>query len=196
MKTKLTASFLALVVVTLTLGSQVAVADQGALEWSGPLKLSIDVDVPPEQREGNLHLRIRNDSDGSPVLTLFKATIPYTCDNEEIGKLHYDYDPDAARTTVKFRHIQVDGHRALAFSLSQEWGSGDTGVWSPDEKPGDGRLTADGTLLLEDGSGGKDPDGRGRLSFFRVTSPEKHQLCLSYGGRGAPMRWEADRQAR
>jgi hypothetical protein len=97
---------------------------------------------------------------------------------------------------VTFRHIQVDGHRALAFNLSQDWGSGDNEVWGPDVNPGDGQLTADGTLVLEDGSGGKDPDRQGRLSFHRVTSPEKQQVCLSYGGRGAPMQWEADRKAR
>ena len=192
MKTKLTAAFLALAVVTLTLGSQVAVADQGVLEWSGPIRYH----GPPEQQDGNVQLRIRHDSDGSPVLALFKATIPYHCDNEEIGRFHYIYDPDAPRTKVTFRHIQVDGHRALAFNLSQEWGSGDNEVWGPDVNPGDGQLTADGTLVLEDGGGGKDPDGQGRLSFHRVTSPEKHQVCLSYGGSGAPMRWEAARMAR
>jgi hypothetical protein len=40
---------------------------------------------PPEQQDGNVQLRIRHDSDGSPVLALFKATIPYHCDTRKSG---------------------------------------------------------------------------------------------------------------
>lgn len=196
MKTRLTASFLSLAVVMLALGSQFAFAGQGALEWSGPLKPTVRYYGMPEHLEGDAQLRIRDDSDGSPVLALFKATIPYHCDNREDGRFQYTYDPNAPRTKVTFRHIQVDGHRALAFRLDQEWGSGDNELWGPHVNRGDGQLTADGTLLLEGGSGGNAPDGQGRLSFHRVTSPEKNQVCLSWGGSGAPMHWEAVRKAR
>jgi hypothetical protein len=188
LKTKLTASFLALAAIMLMLGSQVAVADQGVLEWSGPLKYG-----PPEG--GNIQLRIRHDSDGAPVLGLFKASIPFHCDNDEIGLFHYSYDPDDPRTKVTFRHVQVDGHRALAFDLYQQWGSGNQIHWGPHVNRGDGQLFAEGTLVLEGGGGGKDPDGQGKLAFHRAISPEKGQQCLSYGGTGGPMVWQASRKA-
>jgi hypothetical protein len=129
------------------------------IQWDGLLKPDsrLPYKVTPEESEGNVRVRIRNEPGAEPTLVSFTTAIPLSCDDGSAEKLHFEYheveDTDGITITVK--RTEVGGDRALAFALYEK-------------RQGEETLSVRGTLKLEGKSPDKYSDGQGKLWFFGI----------------------------